>query len=121
MEDPFAEQKKQKRDRVKAQDKRQLDNLKTTARAGGAAALPSTLRLAATLPEHGKGRPVKRKELHDDVWTPTSRPANPCCKGHCLPSSALHLESTHSTIWECKLLAAVMPARCHSRAAHNGK
>ena len=36
---------------------------------GGAApaALPPTLQLAASLPEHGHGRPVKRKEIRDDV------------------------------------------------------
>lgn len=39
------------------------------ARGGGGApaALPPTLQLAASLPEHGRGRPSKRKEIRDDV------------------------------------------------------
>lgn len=66
-EDPFTKQRQEKNERIKKQAKQQLTNLKAAAKAGGTAALPPTLRLAATLPEHGKGRPVKRKELHGEV------------------------------------------------------
>ena len=59
--------KKEKRERVKAAGKRELANKKTALKAAGKGAVPSTLKLASTLPEHGKGRPVKRKELKDDV------------------------------------------------------
>ena len=52
---------------MKKQQKQQLGNLKAAAKAGGTAVLPPTLRLAAALPEHGKGRPAKRKELHSEV------------------------------------------------------
>lgn len=67
VEDPFTRQRAEKRERVKKQEKQQLANLKAAAKAGGSAALPPTLRLAAALPEHGKGRPAKRKELKDEL------------------------------------------------------
>ncbi|KAK9811038.1 hypothetical protein WJX73_008233 [Symbiochloris irregularis] len=63
-EDPFTKQREEKREGVKAQEKRQLANAKASAKAG---APPSTLRLAATLPSKGKGKPNKRRELADDV------------------------------------------------------
>ena len=66
-EDPFTKAKEEKRARVKTQARQELANLKNAAKVGGAAALPPTLRLAAALPEHGKGRPVKRKELKGEV------------------------------------------------------
>jgi regulator of ribosome biosynthesis len=70
-EDPFAKLKQEKRERVKAQQMRQMANIKASAKATGAkAALPPTLKLAAALPTHGKGRPPKRKEMHDDVCGP---------------------------------------------------
>lgn len=69
-EDPFTKQRNEKKERVKKQEKQQLANLKAAAKAGGAAALPATLRLAAALPEHGKGRPAKRKELKGEVSCP---------------------------------------------------
>lgn len=56
--------------RVKAGKKRELANVKNTLKKVGKSAVPSTLRLAATLPEHGKGKPTKRKEVVDDVSTP---------------------------------------------------
>jgi regulator of ribosome biosynthesis len=68
-EDPFTKQRQDKRERVKKQAKQQLGNLKAAVKTGGAGALPPTLRLAAALPEHGKGRPVKRKELSGEVST----------------------------------------------------
>ena len=66
-EDPFTQQRAAKRERVAKQDKRQLANLKAGAKAGGKGALPPTLRLAAALPEHGRGPPVKRRELKGEV------------------------------------------------------
>ncbi len=74
-EDPFTKQRQEKKERVKKQEKQQLANLKAAAKAGGAGALPPTLRLAAALPEHGKGRPAKRKELKGEV----SEPTDGCC------------------------------------------
>jgi regulator of ribosome biosynthesis len=67
-EDPFTKLKAEKQERVKAQHNRQLANIKASAKsAGSSAALPPTLKLAAVLPEHGKGRPAKRKEMQEDV------------------------------------------------------
>ncbi|KAK9841014.1 hypothetical protein WJX81_005502 [Elliptochloris bilobata] len=72
-EDPFTRAHAEKRERVKAQAGRQLANAKASAKAMGArapplaAALPPTLQLAASLPEHGRGRPVKRREIRDDI------------------------------------------------------
>jgi hypothetical protein len=63
-EDPFTKQRTDKRERVRKQAKQQLANAKAAAKAG---TLPPTLRLAAALPEHGKGRPAKRKEMRDEV------------------------------------------------------
>lgn len=80
-EDPFTRQKAEKRDRVKAQAARQLANAKASAKAMGARApppvLPPTLQLAASLPEHGRGRPVKRREIRDDVRLKPSLPTVP--------------------------------------------
>ncbi len=70
-EDPFSKLKAEKRERVKDQQKRQLQNIKASAKAvGTSAALPPTLKLAAALPAHGKGKPTKRKDMHDDVRPP---------------------------------------------------
>ncbi|KAK9916893.1 hypothetical protein WJX75_008410 [Coccomyxa subellipsoidea] len=67
-EDPFSKLKQEMRERVKDQQKRQLQNIKASAKAvGSSAALPPTLKLAAALPAHGKGKPTKRKEMHDDI------------------------------------------------------
>lgn len=63
-EDPFTQLKKEKKDRVKKNQKQQLENLKVTAKGGGQ--LPASLRLAAQLPEHGRGPPEK-KRIKDDV------------------------------------------------------
>ena len=62
---------------MKKQAKAQLSNLKAAAKAGGKGALPPTLRLAAALPEHGKGKPVKRKELAGEVRAAPATPAAP--------------------------------------------
>lgn len=69
-EDPFSKLRQEKRERVKEQQQRQLKNIKASAKAvGSSAALPPTLKLAAALPAHGKGKPTKRKEMQDDVRT----------------------------------------------------
>lgn len=64
-EDPFSNMAKEKKKRVAKNAKQQADNLKAAVKAGGS--LPAALKLAAALPSHGKGAPVKRKELKDDV------------------------------------------------------
>ena len=73
-EDPFTKLKQEKKERVREQQKRQLGNIKANAKASGkggaagaAVALPPTLRLAAGLPAHGKGKPAKRSEIKEDV------------------------------------------------------
>ncbi|GAB4814848.1 hypothetical protein N2152v2_001894 [Parachlorella kessleri] len=68
-DDPFTKQRQERKDRVKKQAKQQLSNLKAATKAG--ATLPPTLRLAAALPEHGKGRPVKRKEYQGELKATT--------------------------------------------------
>jgi regulator of ribosome biosynthesis len=65
--DPFTRQLKEKKERVKKQGDRQLANLKNAVKEGGKGALPATLRLAAALPEHGRGKPTKRKEMLSDL------------------------------------------------------
>ena len=70
-EDPFAALKQEKRERVKAQRQRQVANVKASSKdRGGPVALPPTLKLAAALPVHGKGKPSKRQEIQDDVRPP---------------------------------------------------
>ena len=67
-EDPFSQLKQEKRERVKSQHQRQVANLKTSSKGGGdAVALPPTLKLAAALPAHGRGKLSKRQEMQDDV------------------------------------------------------
>lgn len=66
-EDPFSKAKTEKKQRTARQTTQQLANLKVAAKQGGKAALPSTIKLAASLPEHGKGRPVKRKDLRGEL------------------------------------------------------
>lgn len=66
-EDPFTQLRQEKRDRIKQQSKQQAANIKQAVKTGGAAAVPATLRLAAALPGKGNAKPVKRKELRDEV------------------------------------------------------
>jgi hypothetical protein len=66
-EDPFTLLRQEKKERQKKQNKQQLANVKQALKTGGAAAVPATLRLAATLPDKGKGKPTKRRELRDEV------------------------------------------------------
>ncbi len=63
VEDPFTRMRREKKDRVKKNEGQQLANLKNAHKVAGKGALPATLKLAATLPEHGRGVPSKRKEL----------------------------------------------------------
>ena len=70
-EDPFAALKQEKRERVKAQRQRQVANVKASSKdRGGPVVLPPTLKLAAALPLHGKGKPSKRQDVQDDVRPP---------------------------------------------------
>ncbi|KAI8467061.1 MAG: ribosome biogenesis regulatory protein-domain-containing protein [Monoraphidium minutum] len=63
--DPFSRLKSEKKERVKKNASQQLANLKEAAKAG--AALPPTLRLAASLPEKGRGKPTKRRDLKQEI------------------------------------------------------
>ena len=65
--DPFAEMRLAKRERTQKNEKQQMGNLKVALKESGPRALPGTVRLAASLPQHGKGRPTKRKDMEDDV------------------------------------------------------
>jgi len=66
-EDPFTQLRQEKRERIKKQSKQQAANVKQAVKAGGPASVPATLRLAAALPGKGNAKPVKRKELRDEV------------------------------------------------------
>ena len=67
VEDPFGEERTERKARITAQEGRQLKNMKASDQVHGKPALPPTLKLAASLPEHGKGVPTKRRELKTDV------------------------------------------------------
>ena len=67
VEDPFTKMRKEKKQRVKKNEAQQLANLKAAAKSGGKQVLPATLKLAASLPEHGRGKPTKRKELKGEL------------------------------------------------------
>lgn len=62
VEDPFTKMRRDKKNRAKKQDAQQLANLKSAVKSAGSGALPATLKLSAALPEHGKGKPTKRKD-----------------------------------------------------------
>ncbi|KAL6769428.1 hypothetical protein ACKKBG_A30970 [Auxenochlorella protothecoides x Auxenochlorella symbiontica] len=74
-DDPFSKQKRDKKARVAKQEKAQLANLKAAAKSGGKGALPPTLRLAAALPEHGRGRPVRHKDYKQELKAATRQAA----------------------------------------------
>ena len=65
--DPFTEMRQAKRERLKKNEKQQMGNLKVAMKQSGPRALPGTVKLAASLPQHGNGRPSKRKDTEDDV------------------------------------------------------
>lgn len=69
-EDPFTAMQKEKKAKTKSNKDRELANVKNTLKKVGKNAVPSALKLAASLPEHGRGKPVKRKDLKDDVSSP---------------------------------------------------
>lgn len=98
-QDPFSQQKAQKAKVIKEQEKRQVANLKVSAKQG---AHPATLRLAAALPEKGRGRPAKRKELAGDVrpphafaqmWSIGCLRSCAACTGHLTDPAWLELHS----------------------------
>eukprot|EP01024_Parvocaulis_polyphysoides_P032409 TRINITY_DN29018_c0_g1_i1.p1 TRINITY_DN29018_c0_g1~~TRINITY_DN29018_c0_g1_i1.p1 ORF type:complete len:380 (-),score=61.26 TRINITY_DN29018_c0_g1_i1:327-1466(-) len=66
-EDPFEKMQNEKRARVKKQEKQQLKNLKYTVKEKGQNAMPATIRLSSTLPQHGKGKPIKSKEFKQEL------------------------------------------------------
>ena len=72
--DPFTAARQAKKGRMQHNDKQQMGNLKTALKTAGPGALPTTLRLAAALPEHGKGHTTKHADRQQDVrhWSPTS-------------------------------------------------
>lgn len=41
--------------------------MKNAVKVGGKQALPPTLKLAAALPEHGRGKPLRQKDFKDEV------------------------------------------------------
>lgn len=63
--DPFAEEKVKKQERVKQNKASQLANL--TGSRGGGGGIPASVQLAAKLPEHGRGKPTKRKQMERTV------------------------------------------------------
>ena len=87
-EDPFGDQRKDKKSRIASQEGRQLKNKQASDKIHGKPALPPTLKLAASLPEHGKGAPTKRRELKSDVRQPDAT------------SNMLHASSSHLSRWK---------------------
>lgn len=69
--DPFTEEKAKKRERVKKNQERHVANLKAAGGGGKGAprsgGIPSSVQLAAKLPEHGRGRPTKRSQMGEAV------------------------------------------------------
>ena len=60
---------------------RELANVKNALKKAGKGAVPSSLKLAAALPEHGRGKPTKRKELKEDVSQLSLTPLPPLRRG----------------------------------------
>ena len=91
-EDPFGDQRKEKKARIASQEGRQLKNKQASDKIHGKPVLPPTLQLAASLPEHGKGVPTKRRELKADVRHQTvmhiSCGYQPCVYA-CLPALSM--------------------------------
>ena len=70
-EDPFTALRQEKRERVKAQRQRQVANIKGSSKSADVSErLPPTLKLAAGLPAHGRGKLSKRQDMQDDVRHP---------------------------------------------------
>lgn len=101
--DPFTALKQEKRERVKAQRQRQVANVKASSRdKGGPVVLPPTLKLAAALPSHGKGKPSKRQEMQGDVRPP--------CLLHC-KWTAFHSLLCHSLATALPLQGQHQPSK----------
>lgn len=87
--DPFTEERTKKRERVKQNKALQLKNLAAGAKGGSAAAgIPASVQLAAKLPEHGRGRPTKRKEMEKTVRIKLSQRCH--CRLLVLPPHSAH-------------------------------
>ena len=113
-EDPFTKLKAEKRERVREQQKRQLGNLKASAKSGGGPApLPPTLRLAAGLPSHGKGKPVRHKDVKEDVRilphavVPLPRGMAPSCPTSCSSTMLAILTRLHVFEWLAEPVTAL--------------
>ena len=89
-EDPFGDQRKDKKARIASQEGR----------------LPPTLKLAASLPEHGKGAPTKRRELKLDVRPPD-----------CI-ANVLHAASLHVSLITCTGNVLLGPCMLNMNAQH---
>lgn len=69
-DDPFSRSSREKKERIKKQEGRQLANLKQAAKSGGKGALPPTLRLAAGLEPGGgwrSGGIMKKTAMKSEV------------------------------------------------------
>lgn len=64
-EDPFTKMEEDKKLRVASQDEREARNALSAAKKGGK--IPASVKLTSSLPEHGKGNPLKRKGLEREV------------------------------------------------------
>eukprot|EP01025_Chloroclados_australasicus_P059106 TRINITY_DN7462_c0_g2_i2.p1 TRINITY_DN7462_c0_g2~~TRINITY_DN7462_c0_g2_i2.p1 ORF type:complete len:384 (+),score=52.72 TRINITY_DN7462_c0_g2_i2:18-1169(+) len=68
-EDPFEKMQSDKKARVQKQERQQLKNLQYTMKETGQNAMPASIRLSATLPKHGKGKPIKSKYFKEEIST----------------------------------------------------
>lgn len=68
-EDPFSAAEKKKKKRVSDNKERHINNLKANRKAalGGQSTVPASVQLGASLPEHGRGKPQKRREMDGAV------------------------------------------------------
>jgi hypothetical protein len=112
--DPFTEMRQAKRERTKKNEKQQMGNLKVALKQSGPRALPGTVRLAASLPQHGKGRPTKRKDMEDDVRGSLSfaiiksNAIHDCCLSDCMQLEASAVDPVICiTLVGCEVLHGV--------------
>lgn len=105
-EDPFGDQRKDKKARIASQEGRQLKNKQASDKIHGKPVLPPTLKLAASLPEHGKGAPTKRRELKLDVRPPD-----------CI-ANVLHAASLHVSLITCTGNVLLGPCMLNMNAQH---
>lgn len=64
-EDPFTKMDEDKKLRVAGQSEREVRNAQSAAKKGRK--VPASVRLTSSLPEYGKGNPLKRKGLEKEV------------------------------------------------------